>query len=56
MTINVNRSDQVESEDSPSEGLVLLAKIIVGYILREKVDQASKTDMPDEPNNLDFML
>ncbi len=51
MAGNVNRANQVEPEDSSSEGLALLARIIAGNILQEKGDKASKADMSDKSEN-----
>jgi len=51
MTGNVNRADQVGSEEGSSEGLALLARIIAGNILQEKGDKVSNIDIPDKPEN-----
>lgn len=51
MIDNVKRADQAEPEDSSSEGLALLARIIAGNIVRGKADKTSKTDMSDKPEN-----
>ena len=51
MTSDVKRENQVEPEDSSSEGLALLARIIAGNILQEKGGTANKTDMSDKPEN-----
>jgi len=51
MTGNVNRADQVGSEDGSSEGLALLARIIAGNILQEKGDKVSNIDIPDKLEN-----
>lgn len=49
---DVKRENQVDPEDSSSEGLDLLARIIAGNILREKENKKNRAlDTPDKPEN-----
>ncbi len=48
---DVKRENQVEPEDSSSEGLALLARIIAGNILQEKGGKVSNIDIPDKLEN-----